>query len=845
MSAAVRLAVVGIGMATPLGRTPAEHCAWAAADTSLGLSGCWLGDDGGQLPLLACEWLRPGMTVAQRMAALAQQAAHSALADGATADALDGGPLVMFVGPAAERGMDESALQFVMAAVCERLGLSAAQAWHCGSAGLVMALRAAGKRLIEGGRRRVLIVAVDSFFDHERLRRLRAVSPWELPARPPSEGAAALLLAAAEGDPTDERSPLGHIFHIDDITGPPLPQRRIVGAALTQLLAGLPTTLRAAAICGPFDRSLDHQLGWQYAQARSHGWHGAIAADAEHNSLAQHVHELGAAAMTAELCYALARHVFGPSFDTCRPGMDSPGGDHLEARDTHPVLIWEMDEDGRRAVCSVLPHAGAQLNTVAALNPSGDAAGAAANTNAINPSHANLSAVGALPSRVLVDSLGDLAGLARARYERPLADQPELEKRLAVQLRACMPCADQLDDMLGEAHAPPDASPLRDEANNEQPATPWRTWALIHALASCCPGALPRWLAHIESIPQAIAAAEALAMTALRDDDLASLADNRAAAPYAVAMEALRLRRQCHPAARDTVAPMHAPVLAPGLISVLAELIDDLPRLPQLLKVVALRALADDTATCSETTPPHREGSAAAHRFTPLQNAAAHRFTPLQNAAIVQTLHHCLADDHPAIAQHAAIALACRGESEWVHQLHNSPELATKLDVVAMEAISLFGPMLLTRTKEAPYPPATPRMLLALGRSGHPGVWQRLCGYLDSGHLGDAAQAALETLFGPAPQRADADGWREHIAALRLDADESYRRGRPWSPAVVASEIESGALCRAAIQWRLRELRVRANIDWPQLPLWAEAGILTRALAPFIAHLQTTPWNAP
>jgi hypothetical protein len=119
--------------------------------------------------------------------------------------------------------------------------------------------------------------------------------------------------------------------------------------------------------------------------------------------------------------------------------------------------------------------------------------------------------------------------------------------------------------------------------------------------------------------------------------------------------------------------------------------------------------------------------------------------------------------------------------------------------------------------------PATPQLLDAVARLGHPGTWAFLVHYLGDPVLADDAVLALSTTFGDAVDerdRHDAERWEQAIARLRLDAGARVRRGKPWSPAVVADECADARLSARAVEKRLDELRARQRVTVPA-PLWA------------------------
>jgi hypothetical protein len=109
----------------------------------------------------------------------------------------------------------------------------------------------------------------------------------------------------------------------------------------------------------------------------------------------------------------------------------------------------------------------------------------------------------------------------------------------------------------------------------------------------------------------------------------------------------------------------------------------------------------------------------------------------------------------------------------------------------------------------------TPAVLSAVARFGSPAAAPWLLQRLDDDALGEPAALALQTLFGaivPPERQTEAGLWRSAIAGLGLDPQARYRRGLPWSAAVVADECAEGTLSRTGIELRIDELRARLRL---------------------------------
>src|SRR5690606_29025306 len=109
----------------------------------------------------------------------------------------------------------------------------------------------------------------------------------------------------------------------------------------------------------------------------------------------------------------------------------------------------------------------------------------------------------------------------------------------------------------------------------------------------------------------------------------------------------------------------------------------------------------------------------------------------------------------------------------------------------------------------------TAKLLDAVARLGHPGTWAFLAHFLGDPILEDDAVAALRVTFGdlvPEDARRDPERWEKAIGAMRLSPSRHLRRGRDWSPAVVAAECADDSLSRFDVERRLDELRARSRV---------------------------------
>lgn len=180
-------------------------------------------------------------------------------------------------------------------------------------------------------------------------------------------------------------------------------------------------------------------------------------------------------------------------------------------------------------------------------------------------------------------------------------------------------------------------------------------------------------------------------------------------------------------------------------------------------------------------------------------------------------LERWLGFPHAEVAWPAARALLRWGLDTPLAEVRSGGRLATILGVQAAEVLILAGDpsdqaRLAAILRQAPPSRAT---LDALARFGHPGAWSYLVQKLEDDDLVDDAVDALTTLFGARvswAERRRVPAWRAAIGAASLDPSIRYRRGQPWSTAIVAEECREPSLSAADVEKRLDELVVRARI---------------------------------
>ena len=360
---------------------------------------------------------------------------------------------------------------------------------------------------------------------------------------------------------------------------------------------------------------------------------------------------------------------------------------------------------------------------------------------------------------VVVDALEILGSVVRYRFEGPWSRKAEEETRALGLVDAIL--------------AAGEGSPGAIEAVWQQAASspdPFKTWASAFALASVLGAeALSAIVVGLEAVP-----AEALAHVAL-----ASEAISLVPRPDAAALEE-RLGASEHSVCRAVLFELRA---RRGLV--------DTPKIAEALAAPE-PALVDAALRILDRAPESYE-------------------------AVREKVHALLAHPSRVIAWRAARALTLQGDARPFTSVLAGDPLAARLGPFALELFVLAGKpddlramdRLVARMKP------TPAVLSAIGRFGHPRAFSFLTFALSDAALADAAGGALETLFGdivPRKERARPDAWSRAVAALGVNPDSRLRRGVPWSPAVVAAEIQTGTLSRGAIALRADELRCRAKL---------------------------------
>jgi hypothetical protein len=332
------LAVVGLGLVSPAGRTPREHAFFLRARAAAPPRSPFVLAEGATLDVRFCPWLGARASLASRLAHLAEDALGGAL--GAVTDPTVAARALLLACTAEARpGFTEAARDAVCALAQRQSGATSMQRF-IGAAGTFAALERAEGALQGGECRAVIVLAVDSYVTLDALTWdvTHPPGPWAGPRWPRSEGAAAFLLMR---DDTARRAGLEVLGVIEGAAS-----RRgasnddndeiVDGVAMTDVLRALPSR-------GPVRLALGQTM---LDGLRRREWFAAVArlatqfdVECAHRGIEDDTGDVGAAAgaMNVALALATGQHDTGET-----PGIADPG-----------VLAWAISRDGTRGAARV------------------------------------------------------------------------------------------------------------------------------------------------------------------------------------------------------------------------------------------------------------------------------------------------------------------------------------------------------------------------------------------------------------------------------------------------------------------------------------------------------------
>ncbi|UQA63182.1 hypothetical protein [Polyangium aurulentum] len=338
------LAVIGMGLVSPLGLTPEEHAFFVRAGVGPQAPGAFRDKHGDPIPAAYCAFLGAALPVGDRLRALGalahatategwQERAALVQKNGARAP----GPVFVVTG-APRTGLAEADRRAIEVGVGEAAGRRPER--FTGEAGFFAALARAAEHLEQRAESAAVIVAADSFIAPAALEEWRRMgtTPWESDLPRPAEAAAAVLVMLPDEAQRVGIEVLATVAASATKMGAANDDNDEIvdGAALTALVRALP------ALGEPFGASFGQHGGsglrrreWEMAAARNASRFDPTCA---YVCLESKVGSFGAAAGAAALVHGIAvhRHRAWPE----------------EPRDAAPFVAWAISRDGTRGICA-------------------------------------------------------------------------------------------------------------------------------------------------------------------------------------------------------------------------------------------------------------------------------------------------------------------------------------------------------------------------------------------------------------------------------------------------------------------------------------------------------------
>jgi hypothetical protein len=771
------LSVVGLGLVSPAGACARDHVFFLPAEGPPPAPSPFLGLGGARISTRHCPWIPSLQARPERLLHLAT----AAIAEAMAALPLQAASVPVFLVTAApDQGLTAEQIATLARAVG---GLARAPSLQTftGAAGAFAALAQITAAIAARQMSAALLVGVDSFLSLEALteRALRPPSAFLLEPPAPAEGAAALLVMspseaarlglASVGEIVESRSAPGRGADDDD--------EPVDGVAMTALVRGLPASAPIRSVFGQSRVGLLRVREWHFAVARCVDRFDATYFD---SCLEAEIGEIGAAAGVAGLALAFATFRHGAAPEAA----------------TGPFVAWTISRDGARGIALGSPAPAAR----GALVPL--AGGARARRVPQEPRAEVATDFETAPDDSWLDgeTANDIAPMRSALEERitpsPLVTlDPERRPTttLADFQESVVSHAAELAGALGRARL---QAPRRRLARTEE-----RLLRQIDAIVAAGPHALADLAAFWKRRADDPWAAFAGAIGA------AAFEGDEAIGVILAAIHAL-----------SPAAEVHAVTLTEALC------LSDNPGLPALARELCgsphplARAVGTSLRSLRGDLPFDGVHAAFTDPAEPVVRAgiwASERLPAAQRPLFQQLLRERAESPSLDVAWSAARVLAIQGDRDLAIDALEG-HLGARLGPRAAELFVLRGaPADWPRLEALLGRHRTTRALLSsVARFGSPAAASWLIQRLGDEALADDVAAALTVLFGAivAPREIhDAAAWRRAVAASALDPNARFRRGRPWSLAVVAEECASGDLAQAELELRIDELRARGR----------------------------------
>jgi hypothetical protein len=321
--------VTGIGLCTPLGRTPRQNVAFYRAGLGTNPRASFAEGEA-PLPVNVCPWLGSKLPVANRLIDLGKVAIAHALADRPRQTLR---LVLCFAGVRPD--LEDDAIK--SAAETLGLGFSTTEVRR-GDTQYFGVLAGALSGPVEA----TLVVSLDTYISEASLEdaATEGKNAWRLDLPAKSEGAAAVLLESSVKPGT---APLATLLSSATAVGlgSDDDDESTDGAALTSLLEQLPAAAPIVMSYGQEGIDSLRRLDFTYASCRtSTRFHAAF----ERECLESTAGRLGAAAPGANMAFALA-------FESARQRVAA-----RESLPPGPILVWTLGHDGTRGVALLLPN---------------------------------------------------------------------------------------------------------------------------------------------------------------------------------------------------------------------------------------------------------------------------------------------------------------------------------------------------------------------------------------------------------------------------------------------------------------------------------------------------------
>jgi hypothetical protein len=330
----VTLAIVGVGLVSPFGRSPREHVFFRRAGVPGPFPAPFVRADDRAVRVLHCPWLDAEMPVADRLAALAATALDNALAP---LEGLTLRPPPIWLGLARARpGLDIGDLDATTERIRTRYKPPSMQQFWA-EAGVFAALKKAEDELARRESEAIAFVVADSYVSLAWLTHVAEHPPtrWESARPRASEAAAALVVMSPELAGRLRVRPLAMVRA----------SALAIGAANDDNDEPVDAIAMGAALRELGTSHVAYSFGQDVVDAlRREDWYHAVARqsdrfwECQHDCLESDIGLVGAASGAASLVYGVA---------ALRTGAVA------EVPATEPFVAWAISRDGTRGMASV------------------------------------------------------------------------------------------------------------------------------------------------------------------------------------------------------------------------------------------------------------------------------------------------------------------------------------------------------------------------------------------------------------------------------------------------------------------------------------------------------------